>query len=187
VHSIAIAALATFEWGWDAFVALGTVGLAAVTAWLAWSTRSLAAAATRDQRAQWRPVVAVSTHAPVEYDDKTGAMSLEVRNVGRGPAFGVNAQLRSGKQPLGASVPGLGATTLAPGETFRLQARVTDPTKRVRGLAVTVEVSYYDITERWHQSLLTVVGRKPPGMLSDTTVVAQLASWAVRFADGLGR
>jgi len=43
---------ATFEWGWDALVAIGTLGLAGVTAWLAWTTRSLATAATEDQRAR---------------------------------------------------------------------------------------------------------------------------------------
>src|SRR5947209_12424609 len=107
--------LADFSWGWDSFVAIGTLALAIGT-WLAWSTRTMAAASRDDERAQWRPVLVPDQNGAVDYDDETGEMSFWVRNVGRGPAFGINAQLRSGNRPLGASVPtGPGtAVTLAP-------------------------------------------------------------------------
>jgi len=149
--------------------------LALVTASLAWSTRALALASRKDERAQWRPaVVPGRIRAPVEYDDASGAISFDVRNVGRGPAFGVHAQLRSGR-PLGASIPGAGgATVLAPGESFRLEARVSDPSQSIRGLVIEAEVSYYDINERWHRSILTIAGRRPPDKLHDRSVVPQL-------------
>jgi hypothetical protein len=44
----------------------------------------------------------------------------------------------------------------------------------MRGLAFEAEISYYDITERWHHSVFTVVGRRPADRISDTSVVPQL-------------
>ena len=147
---------------WTALAAIGTFAVALVTASLAVSTRKLARASTADQRAQWRPILTVDPAGHVDYDDATGEFSLELRNVGRGPAFGVYAELRSGPHPIGASIPGLGATALAPGEPFRLHARVSDPGKYKRGHVVSIEVTYYDVTEFWHKSHLTMVGRRPP-------------------------
>jgi hypothetical protein len=167
--------LGDFTWGWDAFVAIGTLGLALATGSLAWSTKALALASRKEERAQWRPALVPTNPAPVDYDDASGFMSFEIRNVGRGPAFGVNAQIRSGKRSLGASIPGEGGATVLPvGESFRLQARLTNPSERVRGLALEAEISYYDIAERWHQSIFTVVGRRPADRISDTSVVPQL-------------
>lgn len=175
MSSAATLLIADFSWGWDALVAIGTLALAAVTAWLAWSTRALARASRNDERAQWRPVLVPDSRASVDYDEGTGVMAFEVRNVGRGPAFGVNAQIRTGKRPIGASIPGIGgATALAPHEGFRLQARVSDRAQRVRGLVIEAEVSYYDITERWHRSIFTIVGRRPPDKLRDHSVTPQL-------------
>jgi|SRR5579862_418209 len=159
---------------WEALAAVGTFFVAAVTAWLAGSTRSLAKAASDDLQAQWRPVLAVGTQAPVSYDDRSGALSVQMRNVGRGPAFGVNAQIRSGKQALGASIPGTDAVVVAPGETFRLSGQITDPSINIRGLALRIDVSYYDLAERWHISHLTMTGRKPVSQLMDPSVVPEL-------------
>lgn len=162
------------DFAWDAIVAIGTLLLACVTASLAWSTRALALASRKDERAQWRPAVVPGVRAPVDYDDATGALSFELRNVGRGPAFGIHAQLRSGKRALGASLPGSSAIALAPGDSYCLQARIIDPSLRIRGKVIEVDVSYADITERWHRSRLTIVGRRPPDKLRDPSVVAQL-------------
>jgi hypothetical protein len=84
------------------------------------------------------------------------------------------ADQRAGQRSLGASIPGLAATTLAPGESFRLHARVTDPSTKIRGLAITIEVAYYDIAERWHKTFLKVVGRRPPDKLGDMSVTPEL-------------
>src|SRR4051812_23825245 len=87
------------EIGWDMFVALGTLGLAIFTAALAWTTRGLARASSADQRAQWRPVL-VPAHQRVD-EPEPGICEIDLRNAGRGPALGVNGNMRTG-QPLGA-------------------------------------------------------------------------------------
>jgi hypothetical protein len=166
---------------WTAVAAIGTFAVVFVTAWLAVSTRKLARASTADQRAQWRPILTVDPEGQVDYDDATGEWSLELRNVGRGPAFGVYAELRSGPHPIGASIPGLGATALAPGQSFRLRARVTDPSKYRRGHVVNIEVTYYDVTEYWHKSHLTMIGRRPPDRLDDESVPLELEIAKVLF------
>jgi hypothetical protein len=168
--------LGAFSWGWDSFVAIGTLALAAGTVWLAWSTRMMASASRKDERAQWRPALVPSVDAPVQYDDGTGEMSFEVRNAGRGPAFGINAQLRSGKRPVGASVPsGAGtAVAVAPGERFLLLCRVSDPSQQIRGWVIEAEIFYYDITERWHRSIFTIAGHKPFDKLGDPSTKPEL-------------
>lgn len=166
---------------WTELAALAAIALAIVTGWLAFSTRKLARSSTADQRAQWRPILTVDPEGHVDYDDATGELSFELRNVGRGPAFAVRADLRSGTEPIGASTPGLGATALAPGESFRLHARVTDPSKNIRGRAVNIEVTYYDVTEFWHKSHLTMIGRRPPDRLGDTSVPLELEIAKVFF------
>lgn len=136
----------------------------------------MASASRKDQRAQWRPALVPGVEAPVKYDDATGEMSFEIRNAGRGPAFGINAQLRLGKRPVGASVPsGPGtAVAIAPAETFWLRCRVTDPSQQIRGWVIEAEISYYDITERWHQSIFTIAGHKPHDKLGDPSVRPEL-------------
>jgi hypothetical protein len=72
---------------WTALAAIAAIALAIVTGWLAFSTRKLARASTADQRAQWRPILTVDPEGHVDYDDATGELSFELRNVGRGPAL----------------------------------------------------------------------------------------------------
>ncbi|MET7484065.1 hypothetical protein [Streptomyces sp. NPDC005538] len=89
--------------GWEALVAIATFLLAAVTVWLAWSTRRLARETAADQRAQWRPLL-----LPVGgWEERSGGkmtqlrgircrgdtLRVRVRNSGRGPALHVRAQL----------------------------------------------------------------------------------------------
>jgi hypothetical protein len=165
---------------WTALAAIAAILLAFVTGWLAWSTHKLAVASTADQRAQWRPILTVRPDGQVDYDD-AGKLSFELRNVGRGPAFGVRAELRRGPQPIGGSPPGLGAPALAPGESFQLQARITDPNSYKRGHVVNIEVTYYDVTEYWHKSHLTMSGHRPPDRLGDESAPLELKLAKVLF------
>lgn len=158
------ATMAAFEWGWDTVVALGTLGLAVFTGALAWSTRALAQATRKDHQAQWRPVVVAESDGVVGVTTDSGGrivLGIDVRNVGRGPAFAVQAQLRSGKRPIGASRSGT-MGTLVPGEAFQIEARLTQESDGQLGRArrpsppsvVDVELAYYDIAERWHHTYL---------------------------------
>jgi hypothetical protein len=155
---------AAWEFGWEALVAIGTLGLALSTVVLAWSTRALAVASRNDQRAQWRPVVIVGENPEVAVstdDDGRDLLSARLRNVGRGPAFAVQAQLRFDKAPAGASPPQ--SRILVPGEGMDLQMRVAEQTRRdiaerrqpFPPSLLEIEVSYYDIEERWHHAYLT--------------------------------
>jgi hypothetical protein len=83
--------IAGFEWGWNTFVAIGTIALALGTFVLALSTRAAARASAEDVRAQWRPVLVPGPHANVEFDEDS--MVMVIRNVGRGAAYYVDAAL----------------------------------------------------------------------------------------------
>lgn len=99
---------ASFEWGWDTFVAFGTIALALGTFLLALSTRGAARASAEDVRAQWRPVIAPGEEVDVEFDEDFDVMTVSVRNVGRGAAYYVDAALGVDGMytPADPSVPG---------------------------------------------------------------------------------
>jgi hypothetical protein len=84
---------ASFEWGWDAFAAIGTIALAFGTVVLALSTRGVAKASAEDVRAQWRPVVVPGSEVDVQFEEDFEVMAITVRNVGRGAAYYVDVAL----------------------------------------------------------------------------------------------
>ena len=108
---------------WEEVTAVSTLALAAVTAWLARSTRRLAGEANAETRANWQPVLVVD--APSDDDDGTsgglafdnGRLSLDIINVGRGPALLVRAALKY-DAPEGGGQGELGQGLL-PGRTTR--------------------------------------------------------------------
>jgi hypothetical protein len=85
----------TWEFGWEALVALGTLGLALFTAYLAWTTRRLARTTGEDVRAGSRPVVIdVAGDHPTTRTSvgaNFGELRVRVRNGGRGPALNIYA------------------------------------------------------------------------------------------------
>lgn len=163
--------MATLEWGWDVFVAVGTIGLAVFTAALAHSTRRLAEATTADGQAQWRPVVIVTPDTSVGFVDTVGELRFGIRNVGRGPAFGVHAQVRFGSNAAGASVPQRGALILTPNEETLLHCVVSEDRRADvgKGYVIDADVSYYDLGERFHTTRFRIVPttqRRPDGRLT---------------------
>lgn len=153
-----VVALGTqFDIGWDMLVAVGTLGLAIFTATLAWSTRSLAQESAADRRAQWRPIL-VPAHHDV-HEPEPGMFEIDIRNAGRGPALGVNGQMRAGKTG-GASVPG-SENMIMPGDVLRLPFKlIHGETDFWRGYVVTFDVSCVDISEQFHKTTIRASIRK---------------------------
>jgi hypothetical protein len=152
--------LAGIEIDPDSVVAYGTAMLALGTVALAFFTYRLAAAATSDQRAQWRPVLIPASETVDE--SVAGELRIKVRNVGRGPALGVGGQLRiSG--PSGATIPGQPDICL-PGEVLELRFGVNN--EYPRGFVRRFEVTCYDIGEWWHTTDLTASIREQDGPLT---------------------
>ena len=144
----------------DSVVAYGTAVLAFGTAALAFFTYRLAAAATSDQRAQWRPVLIAASE---EVDESVaGELRIEVRNVGRGPALGVGGQLRIAG-PSGATIPGQPNVCL-PDEILELRFSAKGDYRR--GSVRHFEVTYYDIGEWWHTTDLTASIREQGGPMT---------------------
>ncbi|HKF83607.1 MAG TPA: hypothetical protein VKB23_11670 [Solirubrobacterales bacterium] len=111
----------SFEWGWDALVAIGTIGLAVGTFMLAWTSRIAAKRAAEEVRSQWRPALVPGKHAEPsfkasELDEEKFLLIFEVRNVGRGAVYYIDAGLDLGESVVPASLwsPGrAGAENLA--------------------------------------------------------------------------
>jgi hypothetical protein len=139
-----------WAFGWDALVAIGTLSLAAVTFALVVATRRLATQGDAEIRAQWRPVLLVRDRVEVEGVFGNDGVSLHdsrltvwVENVGRGPAFGVDAQIlqlpRPGPGygvPRGWDAPAGGmstqvSTAMAPGDLIPFVWHGVDETLEV--------------------------------------------------------
>jgi hypothetical protein len=104
-----------FGWSPETWTAVGTLTLALVTVALALATVKLAFESRDEARANWRPVlvpaetenaVALSHEgASATILEAHNALSLNVRNVGRGPALSVNASLVWGRPPADKYAP----------------------------------------------------------------------------------
>jgi hypothetical protein len=99
----------SFEWGWDALVAIGTIGLALGTFLLAWSSRTAALRAAEDIRSQWRPALIPGDSAEPscslsELEEEEFVLAVEVVNVGRGAAYDIDAGLDLGNFVVPASL-----------------------------------------------------------------------------------
>src|SRR4051794_21404129 len=93
-----VSAPAADAWGfgWEALVALGTLGLAVATGGLAWLTKRLASAARDDERAQWRPVLVPDRYRnsrgmPLQIGQGAAEVVIRMRNAGRGPALHIRS------------------------------------------------------------------------------------------------
>jgi hypothetical protein len=76
--------------GWEAAVGLGTLGLACVTAYLAYATRRMARVAEQDLASEFIPVLVDDLDTCVDRN----TITLAFKNVGRGPAM--YAEVESG-------------------------------------------------------------------------------------------
>ena len=82
-------------------VTIATLVVAGATFLLAWATFRLGSRATEETRAQWRPVLLVRPRrASDDVKMRVGneRLSVEIANVGRGPALDVTARTLVGKE-----------------------------------------------------------------------------------------
>lgn len=130
--------------------------MATFTAILAFSTRALARSSATDQRSQWRPIVIPAEQTIDESID--GELRIEPRNVGRGPALGLQGELWRGNAPYAASIPGQ-ENIAALNDSIGLRFRVPDP-PAPRGSILSARLSNYE-GEQWHHNNITMSIRRP--------------------------
>jgi hypothetical protein len=129
--------------------------VAIFTAVLAFGTLVVARSSTADQQSQWRPVVIPSDQT---VDESTnGEATIELRNVGRGPAMGLHGELRQGDQPYANSMRGQ-ESIAAPGDKLRMRFRLPDP-PAPRGWVIRAWISYYDLAEQWHRTEILITAQ----------------------------
>jgi hypothetical protein len=134
-----------WEFGWEALVAIGTIGLATVTGYLAWTTRGLARETAAEVAAQSRPVLIPGER--LNYRLTSGVIEVPVRNVGGGPALFVRTEMDPGGGT--ADVWNLGA--MAPGDEQILRFTTYDfePHKQVL-------IDYRDMSGRQFSSAIVL-------------------------------
>jgi hypothetical protein len=163
-----------WSFGWEALVAVGTLGLAVATVVLALLTRALARSGTAEVRAQWRPVLVLgvdpwsspaemAADVPSDMPTRTGravqvivrpariVLFVRVRNVGRGPALHVRAQL----EPGGLSPDDWARGALAPGDDQILRFEVGKEAPP----SIQLLLDYRDLSGRSHATSVTVLVR----------------------------
>jgi hypothetical protein len=171
---------AGFEWGWDAFAAIGTIALAVGTFVLALSTRRAAKASAEDVRTQWRPVIVPGRNADVEFKDDLPVMAITVRNVGRGAAYYVDAALGvdGSYWPADDSLPGQqeaeNFAVVPPSTDVRLRFDCTDGRPR----EAEVLIDYTDLNGRPYSSLIE---------LNEINTVSALRMAKVKLSDNRER
>lgn len=150
-----------WTFGWEALVALGTLGLAGATAFLAWLTRRVAAASAADVRAQWRPVL-LPGEGPVVVAASRDGVKVPIRNAGRGPALFVRTTL----DPLGASPENWSLGAVAPGDEVELTFRNV----HVSGPHYQVLLDYRDISSRMFSTAIVLDLQGTPPRFYDVHV-----------------
>jgi hypothetical protein len=172
--------------GWDALVALGTLSLAGVTAYVAWQTRrlaertqnlatettELAKRTAEDVAGQVRPVLVNDTGQnlrPARFTRGDQRLDLDIRNAGKGPALNIEARARSTNE-----APGTGVEPV----TWHRAALPADEKAALRFFGVdqgadgrlVVELRYRGLDNSPHTSVVTVEVRGDPPVVLDVDV-----------------
>jgi hypothetical protein len=151
-----------WDWqGWNALVALGTLGLASVTVWLAWSTRRSVMQQVAESVAGVRPVLTVmETHMYGDMSNhlsmKDGEITLSVENCGVGPALGTAVWLQFSPGSTIATSPVREAIggALAPGKSGRVIFETGPSAPFPRGTKGKIE--YVDIADLKYETLFEI-------------------------------
>jgi len=124
-------------------VTIATLVVAGTTFLLALATFRLGSRAAEETRAQWRPVLLVrarrfSEDRKIRLDPVDESLTVEIENVGRGPALDVTATGTAGIVP---AVPNR-ISAMAPGEVALLDLPLAVPHTD----AIVLQLSYGDIS-----------------------------------------
>jgi hypothetical protein len=142
-------------------VALATLVVALVTGFLAWATWRLGTRAAEEIRAQWRPVLLVRARQ-WPGDQKLVVdrerLTVDIENVGRGPALGVTAVGRSATE-LGPATP---VSALAPQEVTEFDFPLPHPHPQ----HVSLRLNYSDLTQASYETSVVL-------NLAERRVIAQ--------------
>jgi hypothetical protein len=148
-HLALAAVLASWELGWDAFVAIGTLVLAGVTFLLVRRTRDLARSSEADIRAQWRPMILPALDLPgdraLAYEGEF--LYVRIHNAGRGPALFIRTLL----EPDMATAENWSLGALAAGDKYELKFRAVKPDAHAQLL-----FDYRDLAGRTYSTLITI-------------------------------
>jgi hypothetical protein len=163
---VRLLAESAWQFGWSALVAIGTLGLACVTAWLAWSTRSLARETAEDVRGANRPVV-IDTEGVMAYkQDDSGYVVcfLSLQNAGPGAAINLVVDARVDGKELLNWLGGARVATLAPGAVTRpaVPVLMLSHTDRPASQACEVTCRYEDLAGACYRTILTHKSAEPP-------------------------
>lgn len=142
--------IATWNWGWDSLVAIGTLALAAGTVGVMIFTARLASRTAQDIAGQHRPFVTTAPGSGAAFIPASAELVLSVFNTGPGPALDVQATVG----PIAASPWNKGAIPSGHETGLLRFAGVPTPQPKDR---VTVELAYRDIGG--HRYLSSIVLR----------------------------
>ena len=138
-----------WTFGWEAMVALATLALALATVILAGFTGWLALSTSKEVSSQSRPVlVAVDLSKAESITTGDGGLRIRVKNIGRGPAFGVGATLEP--QGLAADHWSEGALEAGGSAVLRFSQEVGDAD------VYRLELTYKDLAKKSHRSKLSI-------------------------------
>jgi hypothetical protein len=144
-------------------VAIGTLLLAAFTAFLAYETRRVARDTEEDVSAEWRPVLIATeqppTNAGVGGGGTSGFITVHLTNVGRGPALNTSVSVtsQSSTEAMTSSPHNLGTVAVGalPPQTFDGLLFRDSSGGRQSFLRYTVTAGYRDLSGRLHKTVLT--------------------------------
>jgi hypothetical protein len=136
-------------------VTIATLVVAGATFFLAWATFRLGNRAAEETRAQWRPVLLVRPRRdPDDVKMRVGdeRLSVEIANVGRGPALDVTANTLAGKEWRFVRR----VSAMAPEEVELFELPLTSGSDTTIGL----RLDYADISHAGHGTADWLIRRK---------------------------
>ena len=136
-------------------VTIATLVVAVGTLLLAWATFRLGSRAAEETRAQWRPVLLVRPReGPDDVKMRVGdeRLSVEIANVGRGPALDVTARTLAGKEWRFVRR----VSAMAPEEVELFELPLTDG-----NTSVGLRLDYADISHAGHGTVVLIDVSEP--------------------------